>query len=156
MLNIPIPDRAGLTLAHLILDFNGTLAVDGVLLPGVGQRLEALAARLKLHVLTGDMHGSVASQMRSIPCQLTVLQNKHQSEAKCAYAIRLGAAGVACIGNGKNDQGMLEVAALGIAVMETEGCAMAALISADLCARSIVEALDLLLHPQRIAASLRW
>ncbi len=35
-----------------MLDYNGTLALDGELLDGVVQRLQALSDKLKVHVLT--------------------------------------------------------------------------------------------------------
>jgi soluble P-type ATPase len=60
-----------------------------------------------------------------------------------------------CIGNGHNDRLMLQAAALGIAVLQTEGAAMAAVIAADILAPGIADALDLLLHPLRLAATLR-
>ena len=37
MLTISIPGGATLDIEHLVLDYNGTLAVDGVLLPGVAR-----------------------------------------------------------------------------------------------------------------------
>jgi len=44
---------------------------------------------------------------------------------------------------------------LGIAVLQTEGAAVAAFIAADILAPGIADALDLLLHPLRLAATLR-
>ncbi|NMC74942.1 MAG: hypothetical protein GYA56_11410 [Geobacteraceae bacterium] len=57
--------------------------------------------------------------------------------------------------NGNNDRLMLKAARLGIAVCEGEGCAVAALMNADIQARSIGEALGLLLNPKRLKATLR-
>ena len=54
-----IPGLGTLRLQHLVLDFNGTLALDGRLLPGVRPRLRRLARRLELHVVTADTFGSV-------------------------------------------------------------------------------------------------
>ncbi len=58
MLSFEIPDFGDLHLDQLVLDFNGTLARDGRLLPGVAERLARLAAALTVHVVTGDTNGT--------------------------------------------------------------------------------------------------
>lgn len=60
------------------------------------------------------------------------------------------------IGNGRNDRRMLKAARIGIAVLEGKGCAVDALKSADVHVRSIGEGLNLLLHPDRLKATLRY
>ena len=47
MLTITIPGQDALHLEHLVLDFNGTLASDGVLLDGVAELLQRLATTLR-------------------------------------------------------------------------------------------------------------
>ena len=44
MLDIIIPGYEELQLAHLMLDYSGTLACDGRLLPGVADRLNTFLA----------------------------------------------------------------------------------------------------------------
>ena len=67
----------------------------------------------------------------------------------------LGARCVVAIGNGANDEAMLRRAALGIAVMGNEGLAVACLNAADVIVPDIGSALDLLLWPRRLIATLR-
>ena len=62
---------------------------------------------------------------------------------------------VVAIGQGSNDAGMLQAAALGICVLSPEGSAVETLLSADVVAANIYEALDLLEEPLRIVATLR-
>jgi soluble P-type ATPase len=62
---------------------------------------------------------------------------------------------VVAIGNGRNDRRMLEAAALGIALIQREGAAVAALTSADVAATGILDALELLQMPKRLVATLR-
>jgi soluble P-type ATPase len=62
---------------------------------------------------------------------------------------------VAAIGNGRNDQLMLAAAALGIAVVQEEGAAIESLSAADVVLPDIRSALDLLLFPKRLIATLR-
>jgi soluble P-type ATPase len=58
MIEIDIPGFGELSLEHLVLDYNGTLAIDGYPVPGIEFRLQALSERLKLHVVTADTFGS--------------------------------------------------------------------------------------------------
>jgi soluble P-type ATPase len=50
---------------------------------------------------------------------------------------------------------MLKEAILGIAVIQEEGAAVESLVAADIVTRSILDALDLLLRPLRLTATLR-
>lgn len=155
MLEIQIPGFGELKLSHLVLDYNGTLARDGMLLPGLRERLKLLAPQLLLHVVTADTFGQAQKQLRGIACELSILDTEHQAKAKLAYLERIGAASTVCIGNGRNDLLMLEAAALGIAVIQQEGAARAAVLTADVVTTSIHDALDLLSNPMRLIATLR-
>src|SRR5687767_8669607 len=84
-----------------------------------------------------------------------VLDYIGKARAKAAYVRQLGAGRVACIGNGRNDRLMLRVAGLGIAVVQAEGASAEALAAADLVVPTVRDALDLLLRPRRLLASLR-
>ena len=140
---------------HLLLDFNGTLACDGMLIEGVAGRLRRLAANLTLHVVTADTFGNARAALKDLPCQVVVLAPENQDVAKLAYAERLGHEHIVSVGNGRNDRLMLEAAALGIAVIGREGAASETLAVARVVAPHINDALDLLLHPLRLTATLR-
>nr|MBN1229125.1 ATPase P [Anaerolineae bacterium] len=62
---------------------------------------------------------------------------------------------VVVIGNGGNDAGMLRVAAISIAVLDREGLNTESLQAADIVVTSALDALDLLLKPKRLVATLR-
>jgi soluble P-type ATPase len=155
VIKIDVPGFGLLRLEHLVLDFNGTLAVDGALLPGVAERLLALAPRLSIHVLTADTHGTAALALEGLPCALAVVPPSGQAEAKRRFVEALGAECVVAIGNGRNDRLMLEAARIGIAVMQREGAAAETLAEAGVVVPAIEDALDLLAHPLRLVASLR-
>jgi soluble P-type ATPase len=155
MIEIDIPDFGGLQLAHLVLDYNGTIAVDGRLIPGVAERLTVLAELLTIHVVTADTFGSASEQLAELPVTMHLLPPGSQDLAKLEYIEKLGAAHTVCIGNGRNDVKMLDSAALGIAVVQLEGAATAALLAADVVTTDIVDALDLLTNPLRLTATLR-
>jgi soluble P-type ATPase len=155
VLEIPIPGAAGLTLEHLVLDFNGTLAVDGRLLPGVAEALPPLAAALTIHVVTADTFGSAAQALAGLPVKLTVVGPGPQAQRKRQYLEALDPQRCAAVGNGRNDVELLAAAALGIVVIQGEGAAKDTLLAADVVAPDIGTALGLLLHPDRLAATLR-
>jgi len=155
MLSISIPGFAELRLTDLVADFNGTLACDGRLLPGVRAALGALAADLRLHVVTADTHGTAAEELRGMPVSVDVIAAADQAAAKRAFVERLGAAHVAALGNGRNDREMVAAAALGIAVVQVEGAAPETLAGADVVVLSAIDALELLRNPQRLVATLR-
>jgi soluble P-type ATPase len=74
---------------------------------------------------------------------------------KLAFVSKLGVNRVVAIGNGHNDRKMLKAAALGIALIQVEGGAVETLVSADVVALNILDALELLRNPKRIVATLR-
>jgi soluble P-type ATPase len=59
------------------------------------------------------------------------------------------------LGNGNNDAAMLDDAVLSLAIMGEEGCAKETLLASDVVCRDIVSAMELLLHPKRMIATLR-
>lgn len=155
MIEIDIPGFKALRLEHLVLDYNGTLAVDGELVPGVVQRLNHLASMLTVHVVTADTFGKAAAQLEGVSCSLSVLPADDQDIAKLAYVNELGAEGTVCIGNGRNDRHMLAASCLGIAVVLQEGACSLSFAAADVVCTDILSALDLLTHPLRLTATLR-
>ena len=156
MIELTIPGWGEVRVAHLVLDYNGTLAKDGILLPGVGPRLEELHRRgVSLHIITADTNGTVAAQCAALPVEVLVFDGGAVAQEKAALVERLGAAETAAVGNGRNDVEMLRAAGLSLAVMGDEGAFTGALLVAHLACRTIEEALDLLLLPHRLKASLR-
>lgn len=155
MIAISVPGLGELRLSELVLDFNGTLACDGVLLPGVREALAGLSADLRIHVVTADTHGSAARELEGLPVSIEVLSADDQTAAKRAFAERLGPEGVVAVGNGRNDRALLEVARVGVAVVQVEGAAPASIASADVVVPTILDALALLRHPRRLVATLR-
>lgn len=155
MLQVDIPGRGKLELAHLVLDLNGTIALDGEILPSVAERLSALAGSLTAHLVTADTHGRAGTIASRLGVQLARIEPGNEAEQKRALVQRLGAERVVAVGNGANDGAMLRTAALGIAVLGGEGLAVEALHSADVVTASIEDALDLLLYPKRLIATLR-
>ncbi len=155
MIEIEIPGFQVLQLSHLVLDYNGTLAVNGALIEGVKSGLGELAGSLDLHVVTADTFGKAAHALAEVDCHLVILPPGNQAVAKADYVHSLGGPATVAIGNGRNDRWMLEQAALGIAVLGEEGVATATLMAADVVVRDVFSALELLRNPRRLVATLR-
>ena len=155
MIQVDIPGYRSLRLAHLVMDYNGTLAVDGRLESGVAEALDRLAPQIDIHVVTADTFGLAGEQLKATPAQLSVLPPGDQDVAKRDYIDRLGCAATVAVGNGRNDRLMLTAAEVGIAVLLREGAAVETLTAADIVCTGIVPALELLMHPLRLTATLR-
>jgi P-type E1-E2 ATPase len=155
MIELNIPGRGTIQLEHLVCDVNGTLAFDGQLMEGVPRLFQILRDRLSIHLLTADTHGRQEMLDRQLGLKAVRIQPGDEAGQKRAFVHRLGAGHVAAIGQGSNDAGMLEEAALGIAILSPEGLAKETLLAADLVVPSPLAALELLVKPLRIVATLR-
>ena len=154
MLTVKIPGREELTLHHLILDYNGTIAEDGQIIGSIRPRLEALSRVLSIRVITADTHGTAAEKCRELPLQVLTFPTVRVGAIKAEEARQLGG-GVVTVGNGFNDIAMSDEADLSICVIGREGCCGALLSHADVVVTSIDDALDLLLKTDRLRATLR-
>jgi soluble P-type ATPase len=149
---VEIPGRDPIRIDHVLLDVNGTLAERGRLLRGVAARIAALQELFDVHLASADTFGTldvIAGQLR---VEATVAET---AESKVALLEQLGRERCAVVGNGANDASILEAAALGITVVGPEGASVAALHAADIVCPSIHAALDLLVDPQVVRATLR-
>ena len=153
MIEINIPGRDILRIEHLVLDYNGTIAVDGTLIDGIQERLQRLLPHVSIYVLTADTYGTVEAQCG--PLGLHVEKFPREGAAKCKKAVVEKLDNVCAIGNGYNDIPMFDVAELAIAVLEEEGMCASLLLHADVLVKSIADGLDLLLKPDRLRATLR-
>ena len=154
MLTINIPGRGELVLSHLVLDYNGTIAEDGLIIPGIKARLEALSRDLEISVITADTHGTAARRCEGLPLKVLTFPTTEVGAIKADH-VRSLPGGVATIGNGFNDIPMSDAADLSVCVMGAEGCCAALLAHCHIAVTSIHDALDLLLTPDRIRATLR-
>ncbi|MBS1126047.1 MAG: Haloacid dehalogenase domain protein hydrolase type 3 [Nitrospirae bacterium] len=155
MIKIDVPGLGQLEIQHFVTDFSGTLSEDGEVLPGVRERLNELSDSLKVHILTSDTFGRARKELEGVNCILHVLEGEGHTAQKEQYVLSLGPQFVVAMGNGNNDAGMLKAASLSIAVCLKEGCAVEAMKSSDILITSPLDAIDLLLNPKRLVATLR-
>ena len=148
MLTYDIAGRGVLHLSTLVLDLNGTVALDGKIISGVADRVKALQERgLSGYLLTADTRGRGAETAEALDLSLHRLHSGSERAQKRAFVEHLGADRVVAVGNGANAAEMLQAAAV--------GTVPPALLAADVVVQDICTALDLLLRPQRLIATLR-
>jgi soluble P-type ATPase len=163
MITVDLGREGLLRLEHAVFDVNGTLTRDGQLFDGVIERMHTLRELVDVHLLTANAYRTQDSidqalAVTTLPnIRTTVLRTEDgpEDEQKVRYITRLGIEKVVAIGNGRNDRLMLERAVLSITVIGPEGAASDALKAAKVVVSNPVVALDLLLHPIRLKATLR-
>lgn len=153
---LDIPGFGLVRLKHMVSDFTGTLSVDGKLIPGVKGRLNKIAGFMKIHILTADTFGMARAELEDIKCDIHILTGDNHDLQKEEYVKQLGQDSAIALGNGNNDRKMLKTARIGVAVCLKEGCATDAIKAADIIVTSTKDALDLLLNPKRLKATLRF
>jgi soluble P-type ATPase len=84
MLRIDVPGRESLALEHVVLDLNGTLALDGVFVEGVLTRLERLQRQLAVWVVTADTRGEAQALVQDLEVNLHKVDRGDEAAQKRA------------------------------------------------------------------------
>ena len=156
MISVEIPGWGTVSIENLVLDFNGTIALDGVLCSGVGERIRQIASQgVNIYVITADTNGSAKNQCQGLPMQVMIYDSETVARDKFQLVERLGPEKTMAIGNGRNDLAMIEAAGISAVILGQEGCYAPVLQKADIVVPSILDGLDLLLNPHRLKATLR-
>lgn len=154
MIRFDIPGFDPIDITHVLLDYNGTIAVDGIMPPKVADLISLVSENAEVVVLTADTHGTVRQQCADLDVRVETFPRAGAAEFKTKFAHALEG-GVACLGNGRNDIGMFDESDLSIAVIDVEGACGKLLPHADIVVRSMEEGLQLLLNRDRVRATLR-
>jgi len=155
LIEIDIPGWGNMEIENVVLDLNGTLATDGKIPSEVKKKVNSLAGRVKVYVLTADTQGTATEEILEMKVELIKIEGKDSKEGKFNFLKSLDLEKTAAMGNGNNDQLILKEAALGIAILGDEGISISAMKQADVMVKNIPDALDLLLKPKRLIATLR-
>jgi soluble P-type ATPase len=158
---IEIPGAGRLDIRTIVSDYSGTLSCGGRLVAGVEERLLKLQEFVDIHVLTSDTFGTARGELNGIPLRLEILSMENHDVQKQEYIrSRCNPRHVAAFGNGNNDRLFLktvkEAGGLAVAVDNGEGCSIDAVVNAHLLISGAASALELLLEPDRLIATLRF
>ena len=155
MIEITIPGRGNYTINNLVLDLNGTIAVDGNIIGGVKEKLAMLSQKLDIFLVTADMNKNAERLVKDLPVTLYKIKEGEENNQKLQVVLKQGKDNTVSIGNGCNDISMLKESAIGICVVGGEGASAEAMMASDLVVVTINDALELLLKPHRLKATLR-
>lgn len=155
MLSLDIPGFGPVEAEYLVMDLNGTLGLEGVPDEGVIRRLRELSGTLKLIVVTADTHGHARDLPTDFGLGIEKLTPGNEDEQKKTFVQEIGSDRTITLGNGSNDALMLKASRIGICVIGEEGASLKGMANADIVVHHIHHALDLLLKPKRLLATLR-
>jgi len=155
VIDIAVPGRGHYSIENLVLDLNGTIALDGKIIGGVKERLITLSKDLTIIVVTADTNKNANKLLKGLPVTVCTIEESRESEQKARLVREKGEEVTVCVGNGSNDVSMLRESVIGICIVGQEGASSEAMMAADLVVPSINDALELFLKPHRMKASLR-
>lgn len=155
MIELTIPGRGNIQINNLVLDVNGTIALDGNILPGVVERFNRIRDRLDIYLITANTNAKQKNIDLFLGMHAHIIQKHNEIEQKKEFIKKLNSNTVIAIGQGANDRGMLELAEIGICVISPEGTYIKTLMAADIVTPDILTALDLVENPMRLVSTLR-
>jgi len=152
-----VPGVRSFDIRYIVFDLNGTLAYKGAISEKSRALLKKLSQHASLYVITADTHGTapMIQEQLGTAVKVEVLAGNETAKEKQQLVQHLGADQTAALGNGANDVAMLEEAALSFAVIGGEGCYGPLLTKADIIVTHVHDALEMLLNPDTIRATLR-
>ena len=155
MIEVSIPGHHDYKFTRLILDLNGTISLDGKIIEGVSERLALLSKSIDIILVTADTQGKAIELGKCLQIKTVKINSGDEQYQKRAILQQSGSQAVVAIGNGSNDAAMLKEAGLGICVIGPEGASCEAIVNCKVAVTDINAALDLLIKPQRLIATLR-
>lgn len=150
-----IPGREKIEIENVVLDYNGTIAVDGKIIEGIKELISELREYVNIYILTADTYGTVKEECVDVKAEILTFPNENAGESKKEIVKKLNGKKTICIGNGYNDIPMFKESILSIAVIEGEGASGKLLAHSDIVTRSIIEALQIILNKNKVKATLR-
>jgi len=82
MIEMNIPGQGIFQLEYLVCDVNGTLAMDGVLLPGISTAINKIQDRLKVFLITANTHAKQSNINFELGIEAKIIQKGNESQQK--------------------------------------------------------------------------
>ena len=154
MISIQRSGMESLDIHFVLIDFEGTLAMDGRVHPKAKDKVNLLSKRVTVYILTKSSKEKVEETLRKMKAEILSVAEGDSSQQKLNVLQRLKPHQTAVIGNGLDDSPIMEQAGLGMCVIGREGASAEAMAKADLVVTNVLDALDFLLKPLRQRATL--
>ncbi len=155
MINIEVPGRCLYSIENIVFDYNGTIAVNGIISSTIRDKISLLCEMANVYILTADTYGSAARECEGLNVKLMTFPKDDAGDYKAKIVSSLGSNNTICFGNGYNDKKMFEVSRISVAVLEEEGVCSNLISVSDILVKSIEDGINLLLKPNRLIATLR-
>ncbi|PHS39894.1 MAG: haloacid dehalogenase [Sulfurovum sp.] len=150
-----IPNYKKLEIKNILFDYNGTLAKNGKVGKKRKRLLQKICEQYQVYVITADTFGSVEKELNGLDLEVIVLSSNNHTKEKKDFLKTIGKKNTIALGNGNNDAKMLKSAVVSMSIIGDEGCAKKTLLSSDIICKSIIDAMELILYPKRLIATLR-
>jgi len=154
MIHIQRPGQEPLEIDFILIDFEETVASDRRVHPKAKDKVNLLAKRAKIYILTKEEKERVEEVLKKVKAEIVYLTEGESSQKKLGLLRELGATRTVVVGNGADDGPMMEEALLGLCVIGKGGASSEAVKNADIVFTDILDALDFLLKPLRQKATL--
>lgn len=151
-----IPNYKRLEIENILLDINGTIQFSGKISEELKQKIIELKQKFQIILISADTRGNlkeIASELGLNYEKLTKKRSEREQKEKIVE--KYNKENTIAIGNGNNDELMLKKAALGIAIIGSEGASIKAINSADIIVTNPIDAIDLILEEKKLIATLR-
>lgn len=148
-----IPGHDKLEIKTVILDLNGTLSVGGQIVDGSKERLAKLKELgFRIVLFTGNTRNDADAICEQLGIEWRLANN---AVDKMNLAKEFEPSTCASIGNGLIDLELMKSVALRIVTLQAEGAHVQTMLNSDIVVPTFIDALDLLIDPQRLVATLR-
>ena len=149
MITVPVPGWGELSIEYVIVDFNGTAALDGKLKKEVKEIIDKISRYVKVFVITADTYDTADSELGPANVAFIKVGKSASGEEKAKVVRELGPEKIVAIGNGANDALMLKKRA---SASPSSGRRLfhCPRKEADLVVTDVLPALGLVAHPEEI------
>jgi len=148
-----VPHGETLEINTIVLDLNGTLSINGIIPPGVKERIQRLRDDgFKIILFTGNQRENADKLCGSLDIEYKVTPTGTEKESEM---LKLDTTKCAAIGNARIDIGTFKHAKLSILTLQAEGIHTKTLDYVDIIVPSIIDALDLFLNKDSLCSTLK-
>lgn len=156
-IDVKIPWGEKYIIENVVFDLNGTLATNGKIAKSTEDLLKKLAKQAKIYIITADTHNTAKQLEKEIGefAEIFVLKSDEHDLEKARFVHTLGFRETVTLGNGANDLKMVEEGILSFAVIAGEGAYAPLLGKVDMVVHNVDHAIEMLLNPMKIVATIR-
>ncbi len=151
-MKLVIPGVRTFNIKNIFIDYNGTIATDGVLHKGLLKQLEILALDFNVFILTGDTFGTVRETFKESNIEVILA---YTATDKMLEVKKRRPGDSIAIGNGSIDHKMFDAAGISFCVIGREGASYKAIAHADIVVNEFEHVLEMIKQPKKIIATLK-